>query len=311
MPSYVYRRPAFDRVEHYATPAVVVSDSRRREVREVADGVTIAKLPTPDSDHSIGAIGEDTERRLGIASISLDAQAVRMPDGTWLSAAYAALGGSQIYTSVLLESRDGFAWKLRSVIADVGSGLSTGEAASEPALCRLKDGRLMCVFRTGVGPYGQTWSADDGRTWSRPVAMAQRSALPRLLVRRDGAVILLGGRPGIFLWLDRTGTGTQWEALDLRQHHNARLPDEPILDNDEQHQAYGGGRSSSYISAAFLDDDTLVVVYDRTAIAPFDLSRHRFNEAQAPAAPVLGPEEPVADRLQTFSCWIVRVRFRR
>jgi hypothetical protein len=52
---------------------------------------------------------------------------------------------------LLAESADGFAWAIRSVIADENCKLDGNNGPCEGAICRLKDGRLMCVFRLGNG----------------------------------------------------------------------------------------------------------------------------------------------------------------
>ena len=66
----------------------------------------------------------------------------------------------------------------------------------EPDICRLDDGRLLVVLRTGHHTWGwQTWSSDNGKTWTRP----QNSGLdgvvcPRLLKLSDGRVLLVYGK---------------------------------------------------------------------------------------------------------------------
>ena len=62
---------------------------------------------------------------------------------------------------------------------------------SEAATCRLKDGRLMTIFRLGSGhPYGQVFSRDEGRTWTEPVALkGVFSVQPCLVVLKDGMVV--------------------------------------------------------------------------------------------------------------------------
>ena len=103
------------------------------------------------------------------------------------------------------ESQDGRHWRIRSVIADDQCKLKGNEGPDEAALCRLKDGRLMCVFRMGFSntPFGQSFSSDAGKTWSEPVAMTGVfSVCPCLATLPNGPIILTGGRPGIYAWLN-------------------------------------------------------------------------------------------------------------
>jgi hypothetical protein len=109
---------------------------------------------------------------------------------------------------------------------------------------------------------------------------------PRLLVTGDGSVVLLGGRPGLRLWIDPTGAGTGWRELDVAAHHNACRPDEPILRDD----AANSRRTIGYLAGAVVDDRHLVVVYDRTP------------QSSWPARPAASD-----DPRETFSCWIARI----
>ena len=156
-------------------------------------------------------------------------------DGKHLITLHGYFEGAKRASLVAADSEDGINWQIRSTIADENCRLFGNDGPSEACLCRLRDGRLMCVFRlSGWVPFGQTWSADEGRTWSTPVSMARQipsiafSVQPALAVLENGSVVLAGGRPGLYLWFDRLGTGEHWERVDALPHHNASCPDEPI-----------------------------------------------------------------------------------
>ena len=137
----------------------------------------------------------------------------------------------------------------------------------------------MCVFRLASNvPYGQCFSSDEGRTWTDARAMdGPFSVQPSLAVRADGSIALSGGRPGLFLWLNRAGDGLKWDRIDLLAHHNASLPAEPIK---------SPGNTTAYTEVVALDDTHLLVIYDR------------FSNGWA-ALP--------ANSAETNSVWIVRV----
>ena len=113
----------------------------------------------------------------------------------------------------------------------------------------------MCVFRLAGGvPYGQTFSRDDGKTWTAPAAMAgPHSVQPSLAVMPDGTVALSGGRPGLYLWINADGNGKAWQEVDIRRHHNACV-NEKILRHDH---------TSSYTEVVALDEAHLLYIYDR------------------------------------------------
>jgi hypothetical protein len=88
----------------------------------------------------------------------------------------------------------------------------------------------MNVFRLDSSvPYGQTFSDDDGRTWSTPVAMKNAHSVQPSIVRMiDGALVLTGGRPGLFFWMNPSGDGGNWLQVDLLSNHNEQSPEENI-----------------------------------------------------------------------------------
>ena len=113
----------------------------------------------------------------------------------------------------------------------------------------------MNVFRLASNvPYGQTFSDDDGRTWSPPVAMQDaHSVQPSLAMMRDGSIVLTGGRPGIFAWINRAGDGKDWLQVDLQSHHN---------DNHARDAITRADQTTSYTEVAALDEQSVILFYD-------------------------------------------------
>ncbi len=167
--------------------------------------------------------------KLGRAELSFNGTPLAVRDGSFLTIVYGIFGHAKRYSTLVAESKDGLKWHIRSTVADENCKLPGIEGPCEACLCRLPDGRLMCVFRRGWETYGQCWSADDGRTWSEPVAMKKEGKVePKLLVLPSGTVVLAGGRNGLYLWFNRDGSGKHWQVVDTLAHHNAMLPAEPI-----------------------------------------------------------------------------------
>ncbi len=246
----------------------------QRTLRVVQPGVTIEGWPRPDKSLS---------PQLGISGFVCNGQTVPLKAGGYLATLYGYFRDTNRYSLVASESPDGLQWKIRAVIADERCELPGREGPCESAVCRLKDGRLLCVFRLDSGvPYGHCFSSDDGRTWTKPLQLKDAfSVQPSLAVLPDGLVALSGGRPGLFLWLNADGMAATWQRLDVLTNHNTHRPDEPIS---------GPGNTSSYTEVVALDDAHLLYIYDRIP-----------NGWKAIAA----------DSPETNSVWVVRVTLER
>jgi len=267
-----YLRPCPDGM----TEAYNVIPRGKKEVECVEPGVTVTGWPRKDK--SLAA-------NLGLAGFVFNGQSVRTRDGSYLAMLYGYFEGAKRLSLVAAESRDAVHWRIRSVIADDTCDLPGADGPSESAVCRIADGRLMCVFRLGPGnPYGQVWSSDEGRTWTKPVAMnGVFSVEPSLAVMKDGTVALSGGRPGLFLWLNTDGTGKDWQRVDLVPNHNQCHPKDAITEPLT-------GRTTSYTEIIALDDDHLLCIYDRIPNG-WDAIPREMND--------------------TNSVWVVRVAVRR
>lgn len=148
-------------------------------------------------------------------------------------------------------------WRLHGVIANASDYPCSTEGPSEHDIVALADGRLMAVFRTDGGdghgwqPYSQTFSEDDGRSWSPGKMMANGltgvngTARPRLLRLKSGPVLLAGGRytkdparwttswggriswePAV--WVNYKGDGVDWEMHSISYQHNLLEPNSTL-----------------------------------------------------------------------------------
>jgi hypothetical protein len=228
-----------------------------------ASGLTVGNWPKPPK-----SMGAD----LATAGFVFNGQVLRGRNNEYLTTLYGHFEGDKRYSLVFAASADGFKWSIRSVMSGADCALAGGEGPCESAICRLKDGRLMCVFRlASFVQFGQCFSEDDGKTWSKPVNIAPNSVEPSLAVMPTGTVALSCGRPGISVWFDTAGTGTDWQAVDILAQHNAARPQDVI--NPDSRKAWGGaekmmreglsGFTSSYTELMRLDDRHLLLIYDR------------------------------------------------
>ena len=133
--------------------------------------------------------------QLGVSGFVCNGQVVPLSEKGYLATLYGHFRDTNRYSLVASESLDGVRWKIRSVVADEKCELSGREGPCESAMCRLKDGRLLCVFRLDSGARTASVSVRTRvRTWTKPTAMKGAfSVEPSLVVMRDGLVALSGG----------------------------------------------------------------------------------------------------------------------
>ena len=143
-----------------------------------------------------------------------------------------AANGSTIYAagqgcrsdkaeSMMLQSDDlGLTWTYRSTIAARTEEWMGQAGPSETAMVRLTNGNLLAAMRTGsmalpgqeppaTCPMAYVISTDDGATWGTPVNMQCTGVFPDMVVLENGTVVLLSGRPGVYVRL-ATPDGMTW-----------------------------------------------------------------------------------------------------
>ncbi len=218
-----------------------------RKVTFTDKSLTVSGWPRPDRSFN---------EQLGLSGFGFNGHGITGQSGEYLATMYGYFKDERRYSLVMVESTDGLDWKFRSLLAGTDCPLAGGEGPCESQAIRLRDGRLMNVFRLASNvPYGQTFSDDDGRTWSTPAAMKDaHSVQPSLAQMNDGSLVLTGGRPGIFAWVNRAGNGQDWLQVDLQSHHNKNHPQDAITRAD---------KTTSYTEVVTLDDQSVIVIYDR------------------------------------------------
>ena len=122
----------------------------------------------------------------------------------------------------------------------------------------------MCVFRVAsTVNYGQCFSRDEGKSWTKPVLMdGPFSVQPSLAMLADGTIALSGGRPGLHLWLNADGSGLTWQGIDIQAHHNTCHPQETIATELERNH---DKQTSAYTEVIAIDDKHFLYLYDRAA----------------------------------------------
>lgn len=95
-------------------------------------------------------------------------------------------------------------------VLDIG-GRGDHAGAIEPTLIQLRNGHIRMLIRSYHGHFYESWSTDDGRTWSDPEPSSiQASGAPGILTRlQDGDLVLIWNR----LYL--SGTTTKQHRTEL------------------------------------------------------------------------------------------------
>jgi len=178
-------------------------------------------------------------------------------DGGLLSTAYCTAEKDGRQQALMIRSTDnGRTWDECGVIAGLAVAEKPttwmgDEGPSETAVVRLADKRLYAIFRTGGNALlGQTWSSDDGRTWTRPVPIGFKGVDPHLRRLSNGMLVCTTGRPGpVTLYFNADGRGENWS-------HATEV---------------FAGRSTCYSDVIELEPGKLLVVYDSTPYGPHQI----------------------------------------
>ena len=149
-----------------------------------------------------------------VSKLCLHRSIVQIPDGDLLAFGYGCRkGSSKVTFCYCIASKDeGRTWQWRGLVAEDGSPSDQGY--NEPGAVVLADGSLLCLMRTThKTPLMQSRSKDCGRTWSTPVAVADHGVAPQVIRLKDGTLLAVTGRPGVFLMVDFSGSGAHWQKV--------------------------------------------------------------------------------------------------
>lgn len=139
---------------------------------------------------------------------------------------------------------DGLTWKLNR---DGGlfflQDFYLASGVYEPSVAEVEPGRLLMVMRGGLGRLFQSWSDDNGETWTRPVAMSLAASPSPAQIRRlpTGHLLLVWNqesedeirrgltRTRLSSAISRNG-GSVWEFFqNVESSHEAtRVPAPPV-----------------------------------------------------------------------------------
>jgi len=240
-----FRTSRADRSGVFTVPLVRSTDNGKTSHRETA---------TLNIPEATGGTGDDGKPFPGPLC---DHAIVGLRDGSILAAMYGYFKTDTVlceafpkewklykYRTFVLRSRDrGKTWDYLATVAyDPSIGI---ESFCEADLLDLPNGEILCFMRTGGSrgkhtPLHLSRSNDDGKTWSKPVPIADRGVWPNACRMQNGVLVCTYGRPGNWLAFS-LDEGKTWAG----------------------HFRFYTGLTSSYNSIEEVEPGKLLVVYDR------------------------------------------------
>ena len=179
---------------------------------------------------------------------------LRLKNGTLLTPAYCHVKGEKGNRLFLLISRDnGKTWKYHSTVASDPEG-KTPEGPNESIFVELADGRIYGAWRDG-GYLKYAYSSDEGKSWSAPKEYTgiKMAVAPHARVLANGALAMVTGRPYVHLLLDWTGTGENFQVVDIYTGSGSSYasilelaPNRVMIIHDESH--FSAWRNNSQFS---------------------------------------------------------------
>jgi lysophospholipase L1-like esterase len=103
----------------------------------------------------------------------------------------------QFDSSALYSDDDGESWhQSPSVLRTTTPDIETIEGAVEPVALQLKDGRVWMLIRSQMGRFYESYSSDDGNTWSPavPTSLISSDSPPALARLSDGRIVMFLNR---------------------------------------------------------------------------------------------------------------------
>jgi len=168
----------------------------------------------PGSDEVISDSSTITLERP--SSFRLHRDVVRCKSGRLLLTGYGLWENDPKYHSFVIASDDeGATWFYLSTIMDDPERKYI-EGPNECAVMELANGELLAEVRVHAttGMY-QLRSTDGGKSWTNEGQIRTYAAAPAMRMTHDGVLLVISGRPGVYLLVDFSGTGREWQEVAI------------------------------------------------------------------------------------------------
>ncbi len=179
---------------------------------------------------------------------------LRLNDGSLIIPAYAHVKGEKGLRVFIIQSKDnGKTWKYLSTLAKDPEG-QTPEGPNETTMVQLADGRVYAAWRDG-GCLKYAYSKDGGKTWEdySEFKGLKVAVSPHVKLLSNGALAMVTGRPHVHLLLDWTGTGKNFQIVDIYTGSGSSYatifelaPNRIMIIHDESH--FSAWRNNSQFS---------------------------------------------------------------
>ena len=167
---------------------------------------------------------------------------LRTKDGRLIGTAYGQKKNADRSHIFTFQSKDdGETWEFLSILAEPEG--NDQEGANEATLVQLADDSILAIYRVnGMKLCRQKRSFDGGKTWSASEALPEiGGASPHAQVLENGTLVVVTGRPNLYLLIDFTGTGKKYQ----------------------RHRIWQGG-TSSYASIVEVSPNEIMIIYDES-----------------------------------------------
>ena len=191
-----------------------------------------------------------------VSTLRMHRKVIRTQDDRLLLPVHCWIKGAPKRSVFLIESTDdGESWHYLSTIMDDPIGI---EGPNEADVVELKNGELLAYVRTGSpSPMYQLRSKDGGKTWGERTKFSDTGVAPEAKILSNGTLLVITGRPGLYLYIDFTGTGTKYQKYQI-----------------------WGGAGSSYASILEIEPNKVMVIYDESDFGAWR-NQSRFSRIMA------------------------------
>ncbi|MBQ9788054.1 MAG: exo-alpha-sialidase [Lentisphaeria bacterium] len=177
------------------------------------------------------------------STFRLHREVLRTGDGRLLLNGYLRKENAAKLTAFVIESKDdGKTWTyLATIMEDTTNKYPEGP--NETAMVELANGDILAYVRTGghLTPLVQFRSKDGGKTWGDMTEVDKGGVNPAARLLKNGTLVLISGRPNLYLYIDFTGTGKNYQKYTVWK-----------------------GSGSSYASVLELEPNKIMVIYDES-----------------------------------------------
>lgn len=183
--------------------------------------------------------------------------------GGYLTTMYGKFEADKYYRTIVVQSdAAGKAWHYVTTVAGDAEAEAAlkreheekSEGFCEPRMIRLRDGRLLIVMRRGSNNLMyQSWSDDEGRSWSPAISMGFRGVEPALMEMQNGWLAMCTGRPDPITIRFSTDAGKTWIKPTVIQ--DTRTTTEKSAPKPRQ-------KTTAYTGLVEVEPNKLMVVYD-------------------------------------------------